>query len=74
MSATMTDLGIDRMSIDDRLRLVGEIWDSIAAETDALPLTDAEKEMIDQRLADMEANPDDESDSEEVIARLRGRQ
>jgi putative addiction module component (TIGR02574 family) len=57
MSATMTTLGIDRMSIDDRLRLVGEIWDSIAAEAGALPLTDAEKETIDQRLADMEANP-----------------
>ena len=74
MSSTMTALGIDRMSIDDRLRLVREIWDSIAAEADALPLTDAEKEMVDHWLADMEANPDDESDAEEVIARLRGRQ
>jgi putative addiction module component (TIGR02574 family) len=72
MSSTMTALGIDRMSIDDRLRLVGEIWDSIAAEAAALPLTDSEKEMIDRRLADIEANPDDESDAEEVIARLRG--
>jgi putative addiction module component (TIGR02574 family) len=74
MSSTITALGIDRMSIDDRLRLVGEIWDSIAAEADALPITDAEKELIDQRLADIEANPDDELDAEEVIARLRGRQ
>ena len=73
MSSTMTALGIDRMSIDDRLRLVGEIWDSIAAEADALPLTDAEKEMIDRRLADMEANPDAGSSWEEVKARLQSK-
>ncbi len=34
MSSLMTALGIDRMSPDERLQLVQEIWDSIAGEAE----------------------------------------
>jgi putative addiction module component (TIGR02574 family) len=39
--------------------LVEEIWDSIAADADAtaLPLTAEERALIDERLAELEANP-----------------
>ncbi|MBK9409252.1 MAG: addiction module protein [Gemmatimonadetes bacterium] len=42
------------MTIAERLQLVEELWDSIAADADAeaLPLTDAERALIDERLAD----------------------
>jgi hypothetical protein len=39
MNATLKSLGIDRLGIDERLALVEEIWDSIAADSGALPLT-----------------------------------
>src|SRR5438874_2524621 len=35
MSPTVQSLGIDQLSVADRLRLVQEIWDSIAAEAQA---------------------------------------
>lgn len=68
-------LGIDQMSTDDRLRLIGEIWDSIAPEVERAPLTDAQKAEIDRRLAAHRANPQAavpwEQVKAEALARLR---
>jgi hypothetical protein len=33
----LRELGIDRLSIEDRLALVQEIWESIAAEAEQIP-------------------------------------
>ena len=52
----------------DRLELIGVVWDSLSA-TD-LPLTDAERELLDARLADMESNPNDQSSWADVKKRL----
>jgi putative addiction module component (TIGR02574 family) len=41
------------------LKLVEEIWDSIAADSAAVALTDAQRAELDRRIADHEANPDD---------------
>lgn len=30
MSPTIRDLGIDRLSAEERIRLIGEIWDSLS--------------------------------------------
>jgi putative addiction module component (TIGR02574 family) len=57
MSETLTALGIDQMSIDDRLALVEAIWDSIAAHPEQLPLTEAQKHELDRRLAAHHADP-----------------
>jgi len=54
-----------------RRLLVDTIWDSIAAESGALPLTDWQKEELDLRLADLEADPDSGSTPEEVFDRIR---
>ena len=37
MKAFIRALGIDRLSIDERLALVQEIWNSIADERDVIP-------------------------------------
>jgi putative addiction module component (TIGR02574 family) len=52
----------------DRLELIGVVWDSLSASD--LPLTDAERELLDARLADMELNPGDQSSWEDVKKRL----
>jgi putative addiction module component (TIGR02574 family) len=52
----------------DRLELIGVVWDSLSP-TD-LPLTDAERDLLDTRLADMESNPDDQSSWTDVKKRL----
>jgi putative addiction module component (TIGR02574 family) len=64
-----------RLTIAERLQLVEDIWDSIAADADeeSLPLSDEEKAMLDERLADMEANPGDGAPWSEVRARIINR-
>ena len=59
------------LPVDERVRLVEAIWDSISAVPEALPLTDWQKEELDRRLAELEADPDAGSSLEEVFARIR---
>jgi putative addiction module component (TIGR02574 family) len=50
-----------KLSAAERLELVEELWDSIAAEAernaDVLPLTDGQKEELDRRIAAHRADP-----------------
>lgn len=52
----------------DRLKLIGAVWDSLSPND--LPVTDAERALLDTRLAEMEANPNDQSPWPEVKSRL----
>jgi putative addiction module component (TIGR02574 family) len=65
-SATIAQ--IKALSVEDRLRLVEAIWDTIAEDPDQVRLTEAQKQELDRRIADMEANPDDCIPWEEVYA------
>ena len=57
MTALQT-LGIEQLSRDERLELVQEIWDSIAIEDRAMPLSQTQRNELDRRLAAHRANPD----------------
>ena len=57
MSATLQTLGIEQMTIEERLALVEAIWDSIAAKPEEIPLTEAQINELDRRLAAHKANP-----------------
>jgi putative addiction module component (TIGR02574 family) len=59
MGASVKSLGIDRLPVEERLALVEDIWDSITADSAALPLTDVQRDELDRRLAEYETNPDD---------------
>ncbi len=61
------------LSVAERLELVEQIWDSIAADADTLPLSESERQLLDERLADLEANPDAGSPWPEVRARILGK-
>jgi len=70
MSPTLQQLGIDRMSPEDRLRLIEEIWDTLPpAEQFEIP--ESHREELDRRLAAADADPPAGSPWEEVRARLR---
>ena len=69
MAATLKSLGIDRLDVEERLALVEEIWESIAAESAALPLTPAQQRELDSRIDDDDANPDYVVPWEQVKAR-----
>lgn len=59
MGQALHALGIDNMSIEDRIDLVKDIWDSVAIEAGLLPPSTAEKAELDRRLTEDDANPDD---------------
>jgi putative addiction module component (TIGR02574 family) len=60
---------IETLSVDDRLRIVEAIWDSIAAEPENLPLTEEQRLELDRLLADHESTPDEGIPWDEVKAR-----
>jgi putative addiction module component (TIGR02574 family) len=64
----MKSLGIDRLGADERLDLVEEIWDSIAADSKAIPLTDAQRAELERRFRDDKAHPGDRTSWDEVKA------
>ena len=75
MSTTVQTLEIDRLSREQRIVLVQEIWDTIAAEPYQPLLTEAQCRELDRRIADDDANPDDvvpwEQVKAEVLARIQ---
>jgi len=73
MSQSISSSDIKALSIPERILLVEEIWDSIAAEQESLPITQAQRDELDRRLAASEATPGEGAPWEEVKARLQGR-
>lgn len=71
MSATMKSLGLDQLSVAERILLVEEIWDSIAATPETTLLTDAHKQDLQRRLETYRDDPKAGSPWEEVKARLQ---
>jgi putative addiction module component (TIGR02574 family) len=56
MSSAVLD-EILKLSVEDRIRIAQEIWDSVAADETAVPVTQAQKDELDRRLEDMTRNP-----------------
>jgi putative addiction module component (TIGR02574 family) len=73
MSQTLKSLGIDQLSVAQRILLVEEIWDSIAAEAEQAELSEAQKQDLQRRLGLYAENPRAGSSWEEVKTRLEGK-
>ena len=64
---------IVKLSVAERIELVEDIWDSIAAVPEGVPISDELAAELDRRLAEFEADPEAGSPWEEVRTRiLRG--
>jgi putative addiction module component (TIGR02574 family) len=66
MAISIKSLGLDRLRLEERLSLVEELWDSIAADSEAVPLTGPQRVELDRRLAEHEADPTDVTSWDEV--------
>ncbi len=67
-----TDIAeILKLPAEERLRLVEIIWASLATEPSSVPLGNAQRAVIDERLAEHERNPDDVVSRGEVLAEAR---
>lgn len=66
MNSNLRDL-----PLDDRIRLVEDLWDSIAQDQEALKLTPEQAEELNRRLDAFETDGALGNTADEVIARIR---
>jgi putative addiction module component (TIGR02574 family) len=59
-----------KLTVAERIQLAQDLWDSIAEDADALPVTAEQQAELDQRLADADQNPGDGSSWLDVKSRL----
>jgi putative addiction module component (TIGR02574 family) len=57
MNPTLQRLGIDRLNADERLELIGEIWDSLTEGGEDQPPPDWHLRELERRRAAAEADP-----------------
>jgi len=62
-----------KLPVEERLRLAELIWESLALEQARVPLGDAHRAVIDERLAEHERNPNDVISRRDVLAEARRR-
>ena len=66
-----SSIDIRRLTAEERLALLSDLWDSLAPEE--IPLTEAQRTELDHRLDDLEADTDLGIPWEEVLRKIRGR-
>lgn len=62
---------LEKLSASERLQLVQDLWDSIAAEPDSVPVTDAQKEELDRRLDAHQTEGDESISWSQIRERLQ---
>jgi putative addiction module component (TIGR02574 family) len=70
---TIEELGLNRLSVEDRLAVADAIWDSVARDAEAAPLPEAQRAELERRLADSIARPEAVTPWEIVKARALAR-
>ena len=69
--SNLTSQQIEQLSVAERIQLVEDIWDSIAATPERLDLTEGQRQELDDRLAAYQRNSNGGSSWAEVKARLQ---
>jgi putative addiction module component (TIGR02574 family) len=67
------NIDISDLSIDERLALIEELWDTVAARPDELSLTDAQRTELDRRINEMDGDDTLGQPWDEAISEIRGR-
>ncbi len=60
-----------RLSPRERLRLIEQLWESLTATPEAIPLTEAQRAELDRRLDDLDREGPVGIPWEEVLDRIR---
>ena len=63
--------GFDQLTVEEQIDYVQLLWERIAATPDRVPVPDWHREVLDERLKDLEANPDTGESWDVVRERLR---
>jgi putative addiction module component (TIGR02574 family) len=69
---TDPQLDIERLSPQQRLRLIEDLWESLRRSEAPLPVSDAQKAELDARLEELERDGPRGIPWDEVVRRIRG--
>jgi putative addiction module component (TIGR02574 family) len=61
---------MEALSVEEKLILVGELWDDLAAHPEAFPPREDHIKLLEQRLEYLRKNPEDVNAWESVKARI----
>jgi putative addiction module component (TIGR02574 family) len=70
MTPTLEALGIDRLSVQERLELIEQIWDSLPEAVAPEEMPAWHRTVLAKRLAEAQAQPGQGTPWREVLARL----
>ena len=73
MFPKMQQYGIDKLSDEEKLGLVEEIWESMEEPVKGMSLTEAQKQELDRRVAHYEAQPESALTWDELKQRVRAK-
>jgi putative addiction module component (TIGR02574 family) len=60
-----------KLPVEERLRLIEMIWESLVRQPSDIPMGEAHRALIDERLAEHQRDPDDVASRNEVLAEAR---
>ena len=66
-------LNLSELSRDEKLELIDWLWESLGQDSEALPLTNSQREELDRRLDELEAEGPTGLSWDEVVAQARAR-
>jgi putative addiction module component (TIGR02574 family) len=73
MATNPNNPSIFELSPAEKLQLVEDLWDDLAATPDAVPVHDWQKQELDRRKANLARNPGSALSWEQVKANVRSR-
>ena len=50
----MASIDVASLSFEERLRLLDELWESLSATPEAIPMTSAQRDELDRRLNELD--------------------
>lgn len=65
-------IDINKLPPEERLALIGELWDSLGAQPRAVPITPAQRKELDRRLDELDSGEAVGIPWDDVKRRLRG--
>lgn len=66
-------MDISRLSRDEQLDLLDQLWESLGRDPEALPLSGSQKEELDRRLDELEAEGPTGLSWDDLVARIQAR-
>ena len=68
---TVPAIDISKLAPEERLKLIGDLWESLRAHAEAVHLTEAQKAELDRRLDSLDSGIADVISWDEAKRRLR---